>query len=94
MLAQLLAAAGRREEALAILGELETIEHQHYLPPTDIARVHAALGNANDAFRWLERAMESHDADLFMTRVWPAWDPIRDDPRFDEILRRLNLPKD
>jgi len=35
-----------------------------------------------------------HDAYLFMTKVWPAWDPIRNDPRFDDLLRRLNFPVD
>ncbi len=91
VLAQILAASGRQEDALSILAELETIARSQYLPPTDIARVYAALNRADDAFRWLEKALTVHDADLFMTKVWPAWDPIRDDPRFEDLLRRLNF---
>jgi len=91
VLAQLLAAAGRREEALTVLAELEAIEEKQYLPPTDIARVHAALGHTDEAFQWLDKAVAVHDGDLFMTKVWPAWDPIRQDPRFDALLRRLNF---
>jgi TolB-like protein/Flp pilus assembly protein TadD len=91
ILGLLLAAAGRREEALAILAEFEAMAEYSYVPPTDIARLHAALGDRDAAFLWLDRAVELRDADLFMTGVWPLWDPIRDDPRFDDLLRRLEL---
>jgi serine/threonine-protein kinase len=91
VLGLLLAAAGRRQDASAILADFESLAEQSYVPPTDLARIHAALGNRDEAFRWLDRAVELRDGDLFMTKVWPVWDPIRDDPRFDELLRRLNL---
>ncbi len=86
-----LALSGRRAEALDILADFERRAEQSYVPPCDIARLHVALGNHDEAFRWLERAVEVHDGDLFMARVWPVWDPIRDDPRFDELLRTLGL---
>jgi serine/threonine-protein kinase len=93
-LACLYARSGNRAEAVKILRELEVQEKTTYVPPCDFAQIHTALGNVDEAFRWLERAVEIRDADLFMTKVWPVWDPLRDDPRFDRLLRRLNLSGD
>ena len=90
-LASLLARSGDRAGAEEILRELEEQEKNTYIPPCDIAQIHTALGNVDEAFRWLDRAVEVRDADLFMTKVWPVWDPLRGDPRFDQLLRRLNL---
>jgi len=90
-LAYLYALAGNRTEAVKILRELEEQEKATYIPPCDFAQIHTALGNIDDAFGWLDRAVEVRDADLFMTKVWPVWDPLRGDPRFDQLLRRLNL---
>jgi len=93
-LAYLYALSGHREQAVEILREFEGREKTAYVPPCDLAQIHTALGNVDDAFRRLEKAIEVRDADLFMIKVWPVWDPLRDDPRFDELLRRLNLSKD
>ena len=93
-LAYLFARSGNRAEAVKILREIEEQEKTTYVPPCDLAQIHTALGNVDEAFRWLERAVEVRDADLFMTKVWPVWDPLRDDPRFDRLLRRLNLSGD
>ena len=93
-LAYLYARAGNRAEAVKILRELEEQEKITYVPPCDFAQIHTGLGNVDEAFRWLDRAVEIRDADLFMTKVWPVWDPLRDDPRFDQLLRRLNLSGD
>jgi len=90
-LASLYARSGNRAEAVKILRELEEQEKTSYVPPCDFAQIHTALGNVDEAFRWLDRAVEMRDADLFMTKVWPVWDPLRDDPRFDRLLHRLNL---
>jgi serine/threonine-protein kinase len=93
-LGPLYALSGRRDEALEILAEFEAEGQKTYVPPCDIARIHVALGNRDEAFRWLDSAVEVRDGDLFMTKVWPVWDPIRNDPRFDELLARLNLAGD
>jgi serine/threonine-protein kinase len=92
ILASLLARSGNRRQAVEILDELAALEQTTYIPPTDFAKIHVALGNNDQAFEWLERAIEVRDADLFMLKVWPEWDPLRDDPRFDDLLRRLNFP--
>jgi len=93
-LASLYALAGKRAQAVEMLEELEERQRTVYIPPSDLAQIHVTLGNVDEAFRWLERAVEVRDADLFMTRVWPVWDPIRNDPRFDELLHQLNLSDD
>jgi serine/threonine-protein kinase len=93
-LANLYARSGNRAEAVEIMRELEEQEKTTYVPPCDFAQIHTVLGNVDEAFRWLDRAVEMRDADLFMTKVWPVWDPLRDDPRFDQLLRRLNLSGD
>jgi serine/threonine protein kinase/tetratricopeptide (TPR) repeat protein len=94
VLAPLLARAGRRQEAIAILEELTEQSRTTYVPPTDFAKIHLALENHDEAFEWLEKAFELRDADLFMTNVSPEWDPLRGDPRFDDLLHRLNLAND
>ncbi len=90
-LAYLYAQSGNRAQAVKILREFEEEEKSTYVPPCDLAQIHTALGNVDEAFRWLDKAVEVRDADLFMTKIWPVWDPLRHDPRFDELLRRLNL---
>jgi len=91
MLASLYALAGNRAEAVTILRELEAQEKMTYVPPTDLAQIHAYLGHIDEAFAWLDEAVQVRDGDLFMAAVTPVWDPLRGDPRFDELLRRLSL---
>lgn len=83
------AMAGRRDDALRILAELEA------RPPTSwlalgLAELHAALGNRDEALRWLEY-QPPHAWWNGIGRV-PTFEPLRDDPRFQDLLRRLNLP--
>jgi hypothetical protein len=49
------------------------------------------LGENEQAFDWLEKAYETNNSWLFQLQD-PIWDPLRDDPRFEDLLRRLNLP--
>jgi len=46
-----------------------------------------------EALRWLEKAYEEHNYTVLYLRTWPAWDSLRDDPRFQDLLRRMNFPK-
>jgi tetratricopeptide (TPR) repeat protein len=56
------------------------------------AYLHAGLGERDEAFRLLDRAMERKLNGTSFLDYWPVWDPIRDDPRFDELVARLDLP--
>lgn len=57
-----------------------------------LARVYAQLGEKDAAFHWLEKAYVEHAAGLTTLKVHPAWDPLRSDPRFQDLERRMNFP--
>jgi TolB-like protein/Tfp pilus assembly protein PilF len=62
-------------------------------PPIAFARIYTQLGERDDAFKWLDKALQNRiNDDIFMLRVSPEWDGIRDDARFTEILRKARLP--
>lgn len=92
-LASLYALTGRKAEALALLREMRKLARPTYVPPTDFARVFVALGERERAIQELEKAYEVRDGDMFMLGVLPYFDPLRDDPRFQEIIRRMAFPK-
>ncbi|MEE9464716.1 MAG: tetratricopeptide repeat protein, partial [Candidatus Neomarinimicrobiota bacterium] len=84
------ALAGRRDEALKILAELEKEEATPF-GAFGLARLYTALGEKDEAFRWL--AYEHPHAFLPWVRVSPWSRPLRDDPRFKDLLQRMNLPE-
>jgi len=60
--------------------------------PYEIALAYAHLGNAGQAVAWLEKAYQQHDWQMVQLKTLRAWDSIRSDPRFQDILRRMNFP--
>lgn len=89
--AEAYAAAGRRAETEEVLAELESLAEEKYVDPTLLALVHTALGNHDAAFDMLERAYETRSSWLPIVNIDPRVDPLRDDPRFDDLLRRIGL---
>ena len=57
-----------------------------------IAIIHAGLGEKDQAFEWLEKAYEVRDLGMVFLKVDPTLDPLRSDPRFQDLLRRMNFP--
>jgi hypothetical protein len=51
------------------------------------------LGNLDEAFRELDRAYDEHNSSLVWAKGNPIMDPLRDDPRFDDFLKRMNFPE-
>jgi serine/threonine-protein kinase len=86
-----LAAAGRTSEAKAILAEVKDRATNEYVSAADVAILHAALGQHDDACEWLHRAVDQRAGWLGYLNVDPIWDPIRQDPRFDAVLRQVGL---
>ena len=86
------AKAGQPEEARRILDELTARSTQAYVAPTHFALVYAGLGEADRMFDWLEKAYQEHDVLLLFTLIDPALAPMRADPRFADLLRRVGLP--
>ena len=88
-LAQAYASAGTTDPMKAILLELNQRSHKDYVSPYYMAKINAALKDKEQAFIWLERAYEERNPDLIELRAEPAFDPIRTDPRFTDLLRRV-----
>jgi len=53
---------------------------------------YARLGNASEAVAWLEKSYQQHDWHMVQLKILPVWDPLRSDPRFRDLLRRMNFP--
>jgi adenylate cyclase len=76
------------------LRRLSQKTRQYGKPPSaHLARVHAQLGETETAFEWLEKAYVERASSLILLNVDPAWDPLRDDPRFEDLVRRMNFPQ-
>jgi TolB-like protein/Tfp pilus assembly protein PilF len=88
------AMAGRRDEAREALDELREQSRQRYTSPGDFAVVYAALGEREQAFLWLEKAFDERDSWMPYLKVEPLFDPLRSDPRFQDLQRRVGLPLD
>jgi DNA-binding winged helix-turn-helix (wHTH) protein/Flp pilus assembly protein TadD len=91
-LAHACARAGRQREARALLKELRQLGERRYVPPCNLALIHVGLGETRQAYRWIERAFEVRDINLVWLGVNPRFDPLRPDPEFGELLRRVGLP--
>ena len=85
------ALAGRKEEANKILNELMELRKHRYVSPPAIATVYIGLGNKDQAFYWLEKAYQERSNYMAYLKVFPGGDSLRDDPRFDDLLRRMGL---
>jgi hypothetical protein len=64
---------------------------RRYISASNIALVYAALGKKDEAFAWLERAYSEHDSVVSVIASYPASQPLRRDPRFVELVRRVGL---
>jgi tetratricopeptide (TPR) repeat protein len=85
------AAAGKRDEAIKILNEVKAQTREHYNLETPIAAIYAALGDKDQAFAWLEKGYEDRDHGVADLKVDRRFDTLRSEPRFTDLLRRLNL---
>jgi serine/threonine-protein kinase len=85
------AISGRRNEAVQMLGLLAERAASEYVTPVGIALIHVGLGQKEAAFDALERAYDIRAMRLKDLRIDVRWDPLRDDPRFGAMLRRVGL---
>jgi TolB-like protein/Flp pilus assembly protein TadD len=85
------AASGKPDEARKILQELAARAKQRYVPSYQVALVYAGLGDKEKAFESLERAFEERSTLLTYLKMDPRFDSLRKDPRYQAMLRRLNL---
>ena len=89
------AVADKRAEARKVLDQLSELSKQKYVSPESRALIYAALGEKDKAFEWLQKAYEGHSiiavGPFQEIKLHPAYDPLRSDPRFADLLRRMNL---
>ena len=89
--AHIQAGMGDRAAAEQAVRTLTELAAHKFVPPYNIAVVYAGLGDAAGALLWLEKGYEQRDVRLVFLLVDPRWDGMRDEPRFRDLLRRLNL---
>jgi serine/threonine protein kinase/tetratricopeptide (TPR) repeat protein len=83
------ALGGKRAEAQKVLDKLNELSKQEFVPAMARAVVHVGLGEKDKAFEWLDKAYEERF--VIQTKPDPEFDPLRSDPRFTDLLRRMNL---
>ena len=87
------AKSGQRDEAIKILNQLqERANRGEYVQPIGIAWIYTALGDKDQAFVWLDRAFADRSYLLRYVKTGPMYDPLRSDPRFTDLLKRMRLP--
>ena len=92
ILAYAYAAAGKRDEALKILDEQSELAKKGYISPYNFAIIYTGLGDKDRAFEYLNKAYEEHAPVLQHFPSRPMFDPLHSDPRFADLVRRMNLP--
>lgn len=83
--------AGRKAEANKVLAELLELNRHRYVTPVALVQVYIGLGAKDQAFAWLEKAYQERSYFMAYLKVIPLADPLRSDPRFDDLLRRIGL---
>jgi DNA-binding winged helix-turn-helix (wHTH) protein/TolB-like protein/lipoprotein NlpI len=83
--------SGKRREAQQTLKDLIDVSRTQYIPPNEIAAVYAALGDLSSAMGWLNRSYEERATALPYVKVDRAYDSLRADPGFNDLLQRLRL---
>ncbi len=87
----LLARSGRRDEAEATLRKLEAARERGYVSAVAFAILHIGLGNLSSALDWAERAYDERRGWLAYVNVNPIFDPLRNEPRFAALVRKMGL---
>jgi TolB-like protein/Tfp pilus assembly protein PilF len=83
---------GQRSQAFRVLDQLGAASKQRYVPALSFATVYVGLGEKEQAFLWLEKAYDERTNSLAYLKVQSTWDPLRPDPRFADLVRRIGLP--
>lgn len=82
---------GQKRQAQETLNKLEIASQHHYVYPTVFVDAYLGLDDKERALTWLERAYAEKDPWLFWLKVWPTYDPLRAESRFQTLLRKLNF---
>jgi Tfp pilus assembly protein PilF len=90
-LARAYAASAKTDEAMKVLGQMNEIAKQRYLPAYGFAIAYGGLGDKDRAFQWLERSLQDRAWDITYLKVDPLMNNVHSDPRFADLVRRVGL---
>jgi DNA-binding winged helix-turn-helix (wHTH) protein/TolB-like protein/Flp pilus assembly protein TadD len=85
------ALAGRKDEAKQLVKELEELSTRRYVSPVNVAKIYAGLEEKERMFEWLHKGYADRSDHLLKLGIDPAFDSVRSDPRFQDLLRRVGL---
>jgi TolB-like protein/DNA-binding winged helix-turn-helix (wHTH) protein/Flp pilus assembly protein TadD len=85
------ARAGRRTDALGLVEELKKRQQTGYVPAGALLNCYLGLSDKDEAFAWFERALQEQSNLLKYIKVFPVFDEVRGDPRFQDLIRRVGL---
>ncbi|HSS49389.1 MAG TPA: tetratricopeptide repeat protein, partial [Thermoanaerobaculia bacterium] len=83
---------GQGAEARKLLDELHVLSTKKYVSAYDVALVHLGLGETDQAFEWLEKALAEHSNWMIWLKADPVFDSLRADSRFEQLVRDVGLP--
>ena len=92
VLASIYGLQGRNDEATPLIEELKETARHRYVSGFLFAEAYVGLGQRDQAITWLERAYEEQDQWMVFANSYPALDPLRSEPRFQTLLRRMHFP--
>ena len=84
--------SGKTEDADELLSDLGELSNTTYIPALSFALTYIGMNATDLAFEWLNRAYEEGYAALGLLPLQPIYDPLRSDPRFQALLRKMNFP--
>jgi DNA-binding winged helix-turn-helix (wHTH) protein/TolB-like protein/Tfp pilus assembly protein PilF len=85
------AASGKKTEAQQVLADLQQLQNQRYVSPYTVAAIYTGLGDQEQAFTWLEKAVEERDIWLMNLKVDPVFGKLRSNRKFGDLLARIRL---
>lgn len=85
--------AGKRQDALTLLRRLKEVSARSYLDPYNVALLYDGLGDIDRTMEWFERAYRERSSSLYAINVEVVSDQLRSDPRFLDLVRRMNFPR-
>jgi TolB-like protein/lipopolysaccharide biosynthesis regulator YciM len=91
-LGNIYARQGRTTDALLIVNQLKQEVQKSGIGRYEIAFIYAGLGDKENAFAWLDSAFQARDKGILYLKIDPCLDPLRPDPRFQELIRRAGFP--
>jgi Flp pilus assembly protein TadD len=84
--------AGEKHEAQKSIDELNEVARHRYVAPALFVNAYLGLGDKETALTWMQKGIDEHDQGLICSKVDPILDPLRSEPRFQAMVRRMNFP--